>query len=92
MELNTQLNAKNLGVIVIGQSHICNLFILHYLLFIIVIIILSRWLVGLSTGRVCAQPETDLNRLSGQNFNLPPTGIVDWIWQIRPSTDDGWFG
>ena len=35
---------------------------------------------------------TNLTRSSGQNFNLPPIGVVDWIWKIRPSTDDSCFG
>ena len=29
--------------------------------------------VGLSTGRVCAQPGTDPTRSGGQTFNPPPT-------------------
>ena len=43
-------------------------------------------------GRVCAQPGTDPTRSVSQKFNSPPTGMVDQIGRIGPSTDDSQFG
>ena len=46
--------------------------------------------VGLD--RVCAQLETDPTKSSGENFNPPPTGVVDWIGRVEASTDVGQIG